>query len=98
MKIVKNCASKGSTDCEDVDMTLVKSITELVIEPFTCLQSIFFFFLQSTGELPGKIKTAEVIPKNGDKHVFFKLQVNVLTSTIFKNREIVARLDKFIDR
>lgn len=35
LNIVKNCASKRSTDCVDMDMILVKNIIESVIEPFT---------------------------------------------------------------
>lgn len=68
LNIVKGCANKGSTDCDDLDMILVKDIIESVIVPFTYICNLSF----STGTFPNSMKTAKVIPlyKNGDKHVY----------------------------
>ncbi len=98
LSIVKSCASKGSTDCVDMDMILVKNIIELVIEPFTYICNLSF----STGVFPDNMKTAKVIPlyKNGDKHVFSNYRPVSLLPQFSKILEklFVIRLDKFIDR
>ncbi len=68
LDIVNNCKNKYSTDCNDIDMSLIKSIIEHVVKPFThiCNQSFL------TGIFPSNMKTAKVIPifKNGDRHCF----------------------------
>ncbi len=64
LDIVNNCKNKYSTDGNDIDMSLVKSIIEHIVKPFThiCNQSFL------TGIFPSNMKTAKVIPifKNGD--------------------------------
>ncbi len=53
-----------------------------------------------TGKFPTKMKTTKVIPlcKSGDKH-FFKLQANLIVTTVFKNsgkgRLFTKRLNNF---
>lgn len=98
LNTVKSCASKGSTDCVDMDMILVKNIIELVIEPFTYICNLSF----SSGVFPDNMKTAKVIPlyKNGDKHVFSNYRPVSLLPQFSKILEklFVIRLDKFIDR
>lgn len=98
LNIVKSCASKGSPDCVDMDMILVKNTIELVIEPFTYICNLSF----SSGVFPVNMKTAKVIPlyKNGDKNVFSNYRpVSLLPqfSKIFE-KLFVTRLDKFIER
>ena len=98
LNIVKSCASKGSTDCVDMDVILVKNIIELVIEPFTYICNLSL----SSGVFPDNMKTAKVIPlsKNGDKHVFSNYRPVSLLPQFSKILEklFVIRLDKFIDR
>ncbi len=58
LDIVNNCKNKYSTDGNDIDMSLVKSIIEHIVKPFThiCNQSFL------TGTFPSNKKTAKVIP------------------------------------
>ena len=67
--IVKGFQSKKSTDWNDIDMSMVKSIIDCVMIPITCIynQSL------KTGVFPSKMKTAKVIPiyKAGDRHILF---------------------------
>ena len=67
-KVVKNLKKKVSKDCNDVDMTIIKTIIDEIVTPFTyiCNQSFL------SGIVPNKMKFAKVIPlhKNGNHNVF----------------------------
>ncbi len=98
LDIVNNCKNKYSTDCNDIDMSLIKSIIEHVVKPFThiCNQSFL------TGIFPSNMKTAKVIPifKNGDRHCFSNYRPISLLSQFSKILEkiFVRRIDNFIDK
>ncbi len=98
LDIVNNCKNKYSTDGNDIDMSLVKSIIEHIVKPFThiCNQSFL------TGIFPSNMKTANVIPilKNGDRHSFSNYRPICLLSQFSKMLEkiFVHRLDHFIDK
>ena len=98
LNIVKDCESKKSTDCDDIDMSTLKYIIESVIEPFTYICNLSF----STGVFPENMKTAKVIPlyKNGDKHVFSNYRPVSLLPQFSKILEklFVNRLDRFLNR
>ncbi len=98
LEIVAKSINKKSTDCTDIDMTLIKNIIDTIIIPFTyiCSQSL------STGIFPRQMKTAKVIPifKNGDRHQFSNYRPISLLSQFSKILEklFVVRLDKFIEK
>ena len=98
LNIVKDCESKKSTDCDDIDMSTIQYIIESVIEPFTYICNLSF----STGVFPENMKTAKVIPlyKNGDKHVFSNYRPVSLLPQFSKILEklFVNRLDRFLNR
>ena len=66
--IVGKCENKKSTDCDDIDMTILKKVTDGISKPFTHLCNLSFL----TGTFPNRMKTAKVIPlyKSGNKHHF----------------------------
>lgn len=68
LNIVQRCGGKRSTDCSDLDMVLIKNITELVVDPFTHMCNLSF----KTSTFTENMKIAKVIPlyNNGDSHVF----------------------------
>lgn len=51
-KVVKNCGNKRLTDCEGLDMMIVKNIIEFIIEPFTYICNLSL----TTGTFPEKMK------------------------------------------
>lgn len=83
MSIVNNCKGKRSTDCNAIDMSLLKSIM-IVIKPFIYICNFSF----KTGVFSNQMKTAEVIPldKTGDRHQFSNY------------RTFVSRLDRLIEK
>ncbi len=98
LDIVNNCKNKYSTDCNDIDMSLIKSIIEHVVKPFTTICNQSFL----TGIFPSNMKTAKVIPifKNGDRHCFSNYRPISLLSQFSKILEkiFVRRIDNFIDK
>ena len=68
MKVVNNLKKKVSKDCNDIDMTIIKTIIDEIVTPFTyiCNQSFL------SGTFPNKMKLAKVIPlyKTGKQNVF----------------------------
>lgn len=63
--VVSKCKNKFSTDCFDIDMSLVKQIIHSIAKPLTYICNLSF----QTGIFPSKMKIAKVLPlyKNGDK-------------------------------
>ncbi|XP_051941777.1 uncharacterized protein LOC127614482 [Hippocampus zosterae] len=66
--IIKTFKNKKSTDCFNIDMTIIKQIIEYVVRPFTHICNLSF----KAGIFPSKMKIAKVIPiyKSGEKHLF----------------------------
>ena len=98
LDIVKTFKNKKSTDCFDIDMVLVKSIIEYILQPFTYICNLSF----QTGMFPSKMKIAKVIPiyKNGERHQFTNYRPISLLPQFSKILEklFVNRLDKYIDK
>ncbi len=68
MDIVSKCTNKKSTDCGDIDMSIVKCVIEGIVKPLAYICNLSF----QTGTFPNKMKIAKVIPlyKSGNKHHF----------------------------
>jgi hypothetical protein len=66
--IVRQCKSKSSLDCNNIDMIIVKNIIEEIVEPLTYIFNLSF----QSGKFPNKMKIAKIIPlyKDGDRHNF----------------------------
>ena len=66
--IVSKLTQKTSTDCNDMNMSLVKNIIHLVVQPFTYICHLSF----ATGIFPYAMKIAKIIPiyKTGAKDEF----------------------------
>ena len=96
--IVKTLKNKKSTDCFDIDMTLVKSIIECIVQPFTYICNLSF----QTGIFPSKMKTAKVIPiyKSGERHQFTNYRPISLLPQFSKILEKLFdhRLETFIEK
>ena len=95
--IVNNCKDKTSTDCNNIDMKIVKRVIEGISKPLTFICNLF-----QTGKFPNKMKIAKVVPlyKTGDRHHFTNYrpvsllpQFSKILEKIFNNR-----LDKFMDK
>ena len=100
-KVVKNLKKKVSKDCNDIDMTIIKTIIDEIVTPFTyiCNQSFL------SGTFPNKMKLAKVIPlyKTGNHNVFTNYRpVSLLPqfSTVQGVLEKVfsGKLDAFIEK
>ena len=96
--IVDNCSNKMSTDCNDLDMKLVKKIIGGISKPLTHICNLSF----QTGKFPNSMKTAKVIPlfKAGDRHNFTNYRPVSLLPQFSKILEKLfnSRLDTFIDK
>ena len=66
--IVNKLTQKTSTDCNDMNMSFVKNIIHLVVQPFTYICNLSL----ATGIFPDAMKIAKVIPiyKTGAKDEF----------------------------
>ena len=95
---VKNFKNKLSTDCNDIDMTLLKKVIDNIVYPLTYICNKSF----TEGTFPDDMKTARVIPlfKTGEKNVFTNYRPVSLLPQFSKLLEKLfsARLDKFIDK
>lgn len=98
MDVVNNCKNKISTDCFDINMSIVKQIISSIAKPLTYICNLSF----QTGAFPKKMKLAKVIPlyKNGNKHIFTNYrpvsllpQFSKILEKLFNNR-----LEKFTDK
>uniref|UniRef100_A0A8C6LUY9 Reverse transcriptase domain-containing protein n=1 Tax=Nothobranchius furzeri TaxID=105023 RepID=A0A8C6LUY9_NOTFU len=94
--IINKCINKRSTDCDGLDITLIKNIIESIIHPLTYICNLSF----ATGTFPNRMKIAKVIPlhKSGDKHIFSNYRPISLLSQFSKILEklYIARLDRFL--
>ena len=97
-KVVKNLKKKVSKDCNDIDMTIIKTIIDKIVTPFTyiCNQSFL------SGTFPNKMKLAKVIPlyKNGNHNVFTNYRPVSLLPQFSKILEKLfsGKLDAFIEK
>uniref|UniRef100_A0A669C5X4 Reverse transcriptase domain-containing protein n=1 Tax=Oreochromis niloticus TaxID=8128 RepID=A0A669C5X4_ORENI len=98
INIVKTFKNKKSTDCFGIDMKLVKSIIEYIVQPFAYICNLSF----RTGVFPSQMKTAKVIPihKNGERCQFTNYRPISLLPQFSKILEklFVNRLDKYIEK
>lgn len=98
LNIVKKCKSKKSTDCNDIDMSLVKQVIEGIAKPLTHICNLSF----QTGTFPNQMKIAKVIPmyKNGNKHHFTNYRPVSLLPQFSKILEKLfnSRLDSFLEK
>uniref|UniRef100_A0A8C6U0E0 Reverse transcriptase domain-containing protein n=2 Tax=Neogobius melanostomus TaxID=47308 RepID=A0A8C6U0E0_9GOBI len=96
--VINGCKNKSSTDCFDIDMTLVKQIIHSIVKPLTYICNLSF----QTGTVPNKMKIAKVIPihKNGNKHIFTNYRPVSLLPQFSKILEKLynSRMDNFIDK
>ena len=87
-----------STDCNDIDMTIIKTIIDEIVTPFTyiCNQSFL------SGTFPNKMKLAKVLPlyKNGNHNVFINYRPVSLLPQFSKILEKLfsGKLDVFIEK
>ena len=92
------CKNKTSTDCNKIDMILVKKIIREIAKPLTHIFNLSF----QTGIVPNKMKIAKVIPlfKSGSKHQYTNYRPVSLLSQFSKILEKLfhLRLEKFIDK
>lgn len=66
LKIVYEFANKKSNDYTDMNMSLIKQIIDVIVEPFTYICNLSF----TTGKFPERMKIAKVVPlfKKGNKN------------------------------
>lgn len=98
VNVVLKCKSKSSTDCYDIDMTLVKNIIFHIAKPLTYICNLSF----QSGCFPDKMKVAKVLPlfKNGNKHYFTNYRPISLLPQFSKILEKLfnSRLESFLDK
>ena len=98
MKVVNNLKKKVSKDCNDIDMTIIKTIIDEIVTPFTyiCNQSFL------SGTFPNKMKLAKVIPlyKTGKQNAFTNYRPVSLLPQFSKILEKLfsEQLDVFIEK
>ena len=94
--IVNKLTQKTSTDCNDMNMSFVKNIIHLVVQPFTYICNLSF----ATGIFPDAMKIAKVIPiyKTGAKDEFNNYRAISLLPQFYKILEKLFddRLEQFI--
>lgn len=98
LEVVKEFKSKKSTDCNDLNMSLIKEVIFCVLEPLTYICNKSF----QTGIFPDKMKIAKVIPiyKNGNKQFVSNYRPVSLLPQFSKILEklFVKRLDSYIEK
>lgn len=95
---VLKCKSKLSTDCHDIDMTIVKWFINNIAKPLTHICNISF----QSGRFPNKMKIAKVIPlyKNESKHSYTNYRPISLLPQFSKILEKLfnSRLENFLNK
>uniref|UniRef100_A0A672GYN6 Reverse transcriptase domain-containing protein n=1 Tax=Salarias fasciatus TaxID=181472 RepID=A0A672GYN6_SALFA len=98
VNIVRNCKNKTSTDCDGVDMMVVKKVINEISKPLAHIFNLSF----QTGTFPSKMKIAKVVPlyKTGNKHHFTNYRpVSVLPQFAqILEKLFNDRLDSFINK
>ncbi len=95
--IVRQCKSKSSLDCNNIDMIIVKNVIEEIVEPLTYIFNLSF----QSGKFPNKMEIAKIIPlyKDGDRHYFTNYRPVSILPQFSKVLEklFTKRLDIFIE-
>ena len=98
MKVVNNLKKKESKDCNDIDMTIIKTIIEDILTYFTYICNQYFL----SGTFRNKMKLANVIPlyKTGKHNVFTNYRHVSLLPQFSKILEKIfsEQLDVFIEK
>lgn len=98
MEVVNNYLNKTSTNGNNIDMHIVKSVIDAIADLLTHIRNRSF----KSGTFPQKMKIAKVIPlfKSGDKHLFTNYRPVSLSSQFSKILEKLfeRRLNNFVDR
>ena len=68
INIIRSCKNKVSSDCDNINMLIIKSTFSSILQPFLYICNLSF----QTGIFPDKMKIARVIPlfKSGDDSTF----------------------------
>ena len=85
IRTVKNVKSKMSTDCNDLNMSMVKNITAHIVKHLKNICNVSF----NTGIFPNQMKTAKVIPifMSGEKGVFTNYRpISLLPHKLYSDR------------
>lgn len=95
---VRTFKNKKSTDWNDIDMALIKTVINSIADPLVHICNLSF----KTGSFPCQMKIAKVIPihKEGDKHLCTNYRPVSLLSQFSKilERLFSARMDSFIEK
>ena len=98
LSITQCCSNKTSIDCNDLSMTVVKHIIDVVVKPFQYICNLSF----EKGVVPRQMKIAKVVPlyKSGNKSEFNNYRPVSLLPQFSKILEKLfdSRLQKFIDK
>lgn len=98
LKIVQRFKNKFSTDCQQIDIALVKQVINNILTPLTHVCNLSLKY----GYVPRKMKIAKVIPlfKNGNIHHYTNYRPISLLPQFSKILEKIfdVRLQKFIDK
>lgn len=97
INVVSKCKNKFSTDCNNIDMFLVKKVILNIVKPLTHIFNLSF----QSGRFPDKMKIAKVIPihKNDNKHCYTNYRPISILPQFSKILEklFASRLEKFVD-
>jgi hypothetical protein len=98
LKIIQNCDSKTSCDCNGLDMIMVKNISKVIADPFAEICNKSF----EQGIFPDKLKVAKIVPlsKSGDPQVYTNYRPVSLLPQFSKILEKLfnKRLMGFVDK
>ncbi len=98
IEITTKCKNKKSTDCDDIDMVILKKVITCIAKPLSYIYNLLF----QSGTFLHKMKIAKVVPlfKTGNKHLFTNYRPFSLLPQFSKILEELfdSRLEKFIDK
>ena len=98
LSITQCCSNKTSIDCNDLSMTVVKHIIDVVVKPFQYICNLSF----EKGVVPRQMKIAKVVPlyKSGNKSEFNNYRPVSLLPHFSKilQKPFDSGLQKFIDK
>lgn len=95
---LKTFKNKVSNDCDNINMSMVKQLSESLVKPLTHICNLSFI----SGIFPDKMKIAKIIPlfKSGNKNQFTNYRPVSLLSQFSKllERLYYNRLNNFIEK
>uniref|UniRef100_A0A3B3B6W1 Reverse transcriptase domain-containing protein n=1 Tax=Oryzias melastigma TaxID=30732 RepID=A0A3B3B6W1_ORYME len=98
LTIVRKSKNKTSTDCDGIDMIIVKQTIDCILRPLLYIFNLSF----RTGIFPKKMKVAKIIPifKQNDEHVFTNYRPVSVLSQFSKIIEkwFIQKLDVFLEK